>query len=75
MEEQGRGGSAQGTETRSSPSLRAGWADLRCLAILVLLVVAVRAWQITHTEVASRDSICYIPVSYTHLTLPTILRV
>ena len=41
-----------------------GWADLRCLAILVLLVVAIRTWQITHTEVASRDSISYIRIAW-----------
>ena len=38
--------------------------DLRCVAILVLLVVAIRGWQITHTEVASRDSISYIRIAW-----------
>jgi hypothetical protein len=39
-------------------------SDLRCLAILVVLVVAVRAWQIAHTEVASRDSISYVRIAW-----------
>lgn len=38
--------------------------DLRCLVILVGLVAAIRAWQITHTEVASRDSISYIRIAW-----------
>jgi hypothetical protein len=38
--------------------------DLRCLAILVAVVVAVRGWQITHTEVASRDSISYVRIAW-----------
>ncbi|HEY7327504.1 MAG TPA: glycosyltransferase family 39 protein [Gemmataceae bacterium] len=38
--------------------------DLRCLVILAVLVVAIRAWQITHTEVASRDSISYVRIAW-----------
>jgi hypothetical protein len=38
--------------------------DLRCLAILVGVVVAVRGWQLTHTEVASRDSISYVRIAW-----------
>ncbi len=64
MEEQVRDASAPRTENRASPAVGDGWADLRRLAILVLLVVALRAWQITHTEVASRDSICYIRIAW-----------
>lgn len=39
-------------------------ADLRCLALLVLLAMGLRAWQLTHTEVASRDSISYIRIAW-----------
>ncbi len=35
-----------------------------CLALLALVSVAVRTWQITHTEVASRDSISYIRIAW-----------
>lgn len=45
-------------------SRRLGWADLFCLLILVLAVVALRGWQITHTEVTSRDSIGYIRIAW-----------
>jgi 4-amino-4-deoxy-L-arabinose transferase-like glycosyltransferase len=38
--------------------------DLRCLAILVVLVVGVRGWQLSHTEVASRDSISYVRIAW-----------
>src|SRR5438105_1176908 len=38
----------------------AGWSDWRWLALLLALVAGLRAWQLTHTEVASRDSIGYI---------------
>ncbi|HEY7423909.1 MAG TPA: glycosyltransferase family 39 protein [Gemmataceae bacterium] len=38
--------------------------DLRCLALLVLLAAGLRAWQITHTEVVSRDSISYIRIAW-----------
>jgi hypothetical protein len=37
---------------------------LKSLTILVMLVVLVRAWQITHTEVASRDSISYVRIAW-----------
>jgi hypothetical protein len=40
------------------------WADLGCLTLLVLLAVGLRGWQITHTEVASRDSISYIRIAW-----------
>jgi hypothetical protein len=63
MQEQVPCASAPTTET-TTPTSGALWADLRCLAILVVLVVAVRAWQITHTEVASRDSISYIRIAW-----------
>jgi len=38
--------------------------DLRYLALLVVVAVAVRGWQITHTEVASRDSISYVRIAW-----------
>lgn len=64
MQEQERCASAATTQTTAGPVAGASWADLRCLAVLVLLVVALRAWQITHTEVASRDSITYIRIAW-----------
>ncbi|HTU18681.1 MAG TPA: glycosyltransferase family 39 protein [Gemmataceae bacterium] len=64
MQEQERCASAPTTEDAAAPVAGAIWADLRCLALLVVLVVAVRAWQITHTEVASRDSISYIRIAW-----------
>jgi hypothetical protein len=42
----------------------ARWADLRSLALLAVLVIVVRAWQLTHTEVASRDSISYVRIAW-----------
>ena len=38
----------------------AGWSDWRWLALLFVLVAGMRAWQFSHTEVTSRDSIAYI---------------
>jgi hypothetical protein len=38
--------------------------DLRYLAILVLLAVGFRTWQLTHTEVTARDSISYIQTAW-----------
>jgi hypothetical protein len=34
--------------------------DLGMLALLVVVAIGLRAWQLTHTEVAARDSIGYI---------------
>lgn len=34
------------------------------LAVLVVFAVAMRSWQLTHTEVASRDSISYIRIAW-----------
>jgi hypothetical protein len=39
-------------------------ADLPWLAGLVVLAVCLRGWQLTHTEVASRDSIGYIRLAW-----------
>jgi hypothetical protein len=42
-----------------------GWrGDLYRLLVLVLLVAGLRAWQISHTEVTSRDSIGYIRIAW-----------
>jgi hypothetical protein len=60
MDEQLPSASAHETKTTSS----AWWADLRCLAILAVLVVGLRTWQIAHTEVVSRDSISYIRMAW-----------
>ncbi|MGH7169263.1 MAG: ArnT family glycosyltransferase, partial [Gemmataceae bacterium] len=64
MQEQECRASAPTTATTAAPVAGASWADLRCLAILVVLVMSVRAWQIAHTEVASRDSISYIRMAW-----------
>lgn len=56
--------SAPTMETPTKSAVGSIWADLRCLAILVVLVVVIRGWQITHTEVASRDSISYIRIAW-----------
>src|SRR5262245_54059683 len=37
----------------------ARWGHLRWLLLLLAVAVGLRAWQITHTEVATRDSIAY----------------
>jgi hypothetical protein len=39
-------------------------ADLTWLLILVAVAVLLRGWQLTHTEVASRDSIGYIRIAW-----------
>ena len=51
-------------------------ADLKFLALLVLLTIGLRAWQLTHTEVAARDSIGYIRVAWEleHGDWPTVIR-
>src|SRR5437016_4738130 len=36
------------------------WRDLGLLALLVVLVFALRVWLLCHTEVAARDSIGFI---------------
>lgn len=64
MEEQECLASVPSTKALAAPVRGALWADLRCLAILVALVVAVRGWQIAHTEVASRDSISYVRIAW-----------
>ncbi len=38
----------------------ARWGHLRWLLLLLLFAAGMRAWQLTHTEVATRDSIAYI---------------
>ncbi len=41
-----------------------GWGDRRYLAVLIVLAVALRVWQVSHTEVTSRDSIGYIRIAW-----------
>ncbi len=41
-----------------------GWGDRRWLALLIVLAVALRVWQVSHTEVTSRDSIGYIRIAW-----------
>jgi hypothetical protein len=64
MEEQERSASAQTTENAATAAPGSIWANLRCLALLILLAAGLRAWQIAHTEVASRDSISYIRIAW-----------
>src|SRR5947209_3725232 len=40
------------------------WTDLRSLLLLAVLASGIRTWQLTHTEVASRDSIGYIRMAW-----------
>ncbi len=51
-------------ETATESAATARRADLRCLTLLAVLVISVRAWQLTHTEVASRDSISYVRIAW-----------
>jgi hypothetical protein len=46
------------------PSLGPRRTDWRAIALLALIAVGLRAWQLTHTEVASRDSISYIRIAW-----------
>jgi hypothetical protein len=57
---------APAQEAENKPPAEAGGfrADLRWLAALVVLAVALRGWQLAHTEVASRDSIGYIRIAW-----------
>lgn len=52
------------TQTAQARSAGGTGADWRCLAVLALLALALRGWQLTHTEVASRDSIGYIRIAW-----------
>jgi len=38
----------------------APWRDLALVTLLLLVAIGLRAWHLTHTEVAARDSIGYI---------------
>jgi hypothetical protein len=51
-------------ETPSPAPPRTTWADLGLLVLLLVLVVALRAWQMTHTEVMARDSIGYVRIAW-----------
>src|SRR5262249_41873879 len=42
----------------------ARWGHLRWLLLLLILATGLRAWQVTHTEVATRDSIAYIGIAW-----------
>lgn len=44
---------------RPLPLPGADWPRLRWLLLLLAVAAGLRAWQITHTEVATRDSIAY----------------
>lgn len=46
------------------PSLGSRWPDWRAIALLALIATGLRAWQLTHTEVTSRDSIAYIRIAW-----------
>jgi hypothetical protein len=43
---------------------RAGWGDFRLLALLLVLAAGLRAWQVCHTEVTSRDSVGYVRIAW-----------
>src|SRR5262249_45727200 len=57
-----RGGPESGRAVPGLPG--AGWGDLRWLVLLAVLAVGLRAWQVRHTEVTSRDSIGYIRIAW-----------
>jgi hypothetical protein len=40
------------------------WSHWRAIGLLLLIAGGLRAWQLTHTEVASRDSISYIRIAW-----------
>jgi hypothetical protein len=40
------------------------WGDGRYLVLLLLIVVGLRAWQISHTEVTSRDSMLFVRMAW-----------
>jgi hypothetical protein len=55
---------ARAAQEASEPPGRGWLADLACLGTLVVAAVALRGWQLRHTEVASRDSIGYIRIAW-----------
>jgi hypothetical protein len=55
---------AQGGERREPGQTGGFRADLPYLAVLVVVAVGLRGWQLLHTEVASRDSIGYIRIAW-----------
>jgi hypothetical protein len=55
---------AQRGEAREAAEAGGFRADLPWLAVVLLVAVALRGWQLTHTEVASRDSIGYIRIAW-----------
>jgi hypothetical protein len=54
---------ATGRPRRGTPG-RSRWRDLGYLALLLLVVGAVRVWLAWHTEVAARDSIGFIHIAW-----------
>ncbi len=46
------------------PDLQKGWPTWRWLVLLLTLTTAMRLWQITHTEVISRDSLHYVRMAW-----------
>lgn len=40
------------------------WPDWRCILLLVLLTLAMRVWQVCHTEVIARDTLTYIRMAW-----------
>jgi hypothetical protein len=46
------------------PGLSSRLPDWRAIAVLTLIAAGLRAWQLTHTEVTSRDSIAYIRIAW-----------
>jgi hypothetical protein len=52
------------------------WAETKPILLLIVLAVALRAWQLTHTEVTARDSLEYIHTAWRleHEPWPVVLR-
>src|SRR6516225_5801003 len=50
---------------RATPHPPSGWwAEAKPILLLLVLAAALRAWQLTHTEVPSRDTLGYIQMAW-----------
>jgi hypothetical protein len=62
---------------RAAPAATGGWwAEAKPILALVVLAVGLRAWQLTHTEVAARDTLEYVHTAWRleHEPWPQVLR-
>jgi hypothetical protein len=54
----------QGPDPRARRAGGRPRTDVGCLALLFVVALALRAWEVTHTEVAARDSVGYIRIAW-----------